>query len=132
MKGIMSEKLPKYEHLVEMQEAWYGDRPAMEQNNTIEGLLVLLIHEVVEAQRELMKTNDPVLVARELADIGWFLMGAFRAIGQDMFTHMQEKMAYNQFRYDHKLFKNGTFHESRKLVKSREDQNYREFYAEPA
>lgn len=95
--------MDKLEHLVLLNRLFCEDRPTIASNNADVGrVLLLLLNEVQEA---LADKDDPILLARELADIGFFLLTAFDIIGSDMFEEMREKGARNILKRPAHLYK---------------------------
>lgn len=119
--------MDKLEHLQLLNRNFAADRPAVaKDNNDISRILLLLLDEVQEAIDD---KDDPVLLARELADIGFFLMTAFDIINSDMFEEMIEKSAFNVYRYETTLFDGSLpYGEARVIIKKKKEQNYHEFY----
>lgn len=119
--------MDKLDHLRLLNRIFLADRPEIAENNSEVGrVLLLLLNEVNEA---LEAVDDEVLLARELADIGFFLLTACDVIQADIFEEMREKASFNALRYEYVLFDGSMpYGEARVLVKQRERTVYEEFY----
>lgn len=101
--------MDKLDHLQLLNRLFVADRPALLENNSNIGrVLQLLLNEVNEA---IADQDDPTLLARELSDIGFFLLTAFDLINADLFDEMREKASRNLLKRPAHLYSNGKTYE---------------------
>lgn len=122
--------MDKLEHLQLLNRVFMEDRPTLKENNADIGVVLkLLLDEVHEA---LEVVTDPTELARELADIGFFLLTAYDVIQKDMFDEMREKSARNQLKRPPYHFESGDFSEANKKAMDewRDSNGDVEFYSQ--
>ena len=121
--------MDKLEHLQLLNRVFMEDRPTLQQNNADIGVVLKLLLD--EAHEALEVVTDPTELARELADVGFFLLTAYDVIEKDMFDEMREKSARNQLKRPPSYFKSGDFSEANKKARDewRDSNGDAEFYS---